>query len=426
MLKSKVIIGLVLLSLLGGCKSSTEKKIIKLERKIEKKRILIEESQAELAGMSQKLFYLKKEFAKEHANPNHKVNKEIDKKQAEITKLQNKIKEINQSIADAKMKMDTSVFKGEDLTKVVTVFSPQKRDFKKYIDLQGKVTSKENIIISAEAGGQIMSISVTEGQSVSKGQVVAVLNQDIIQKNIEELETALKLANDVYERQSRLWEQKIGSEVQYLQAKNNKESLEKKLETVKAQKSKSTIRAPFSGIIDKVFAKNGELAGPGAPIARIVNLNNVQVEAEVPESYIGKIKKGDNVEVFFPSLNETRTASIHSIGQVINPGNRTFNVEARLNNPGGALKPNLLSNLRLIEYASKDKFVVPSRLIQHDSESDYVYVVNNNNEVKKVLVQSGKSYNGETEILSGLVGTEKIINKGFKDVVEEDVVEIVQ
>lgn len=426
MLKSKVIIGLVLLSLMGGCKSSTEKKIIKLERKIEKKKVLIEESQAELAGMSQKLVYLKKELVKEQANPNHKVNKDIDKKQAEITKLQNKIKEINQSIADAKMKMDTSMFKGDNLSKIVTVFSPQKRDFKKFIDLQGKVTSKENVIISAEAGGQIMSISVSEGQSVSKGQVLATLDQDIIQKNIEELETALKLANDVYERQARLWEQKIGSEVQYLQAKNNKESLEKKLETVKAQRSKSTIRAPFSGIVDKVFAKNGELAGPGAPIARIVNLSTVQVEAEVPESYIGKIKKGDNVEVFFPSLNETRTASVNSISQVINPGNRTFNVEAKLNNPGGILKPNLLSNLKLVEYSSKDKFVVPSRLIQHDSESDYVYVVNSDNIVKKVLVQTGKTYSGDTEILSGLNGSEKIINKGFKEVVEDDVVEIVQ
>jgi RND family efflux transporter MFP subunit len=426
MFKKNIFILFIIVLVVGGCKSSTEKKIIKTERKIEKKKELIEKSQSDLAGLNQQLVYLKKELAQEQQNPSHKINKTIDKKQAEITKLQNKIKEINLSIYEARQQMDTTTIDRDDLLKVVTVFKPEIKEFKKYIELQGKVSSKENIIVSSEAGGQILSIPVTEGQSVSKGQVLASLDQEVMKNNISELETALNLANQVYERQARLWEQKIGSEIQYLQAKNNKESLEKKLETLKSQSSKMIIRAPFNGIIDKVFARSGELAGPGSAIARVVNLNTVQVVAEVPESYIGKIKKGDKVEVYFPSLEETRVANVKSISQVINPGNRTFNVEAILNNPGGVLKPNQLSNLKLIEYASTGKYVIPSRLVQHDSSSDYVYIVNGQNKVKKVLIKSGRTYQGQTEVLEGLSGDEKIIEKGFKDVVEDDVVEIVQ
>lgn len=426
MFRRNVLILLVMVFVVVGCKPSTEKKIIKTERKIEKKKELIEKSQSDLAGLNQKLVYLKKELAEEQQNPNHKINKTIDKKQAEITKLQNKIKEINLSIYEARKQMDTTSVGRDDLVKVVTVFNPIIKDFKKYIELQGKVTSKENIIVSAEAGGQILSIPVTEGQFVGKGQVLATLDQEVMQKNISELETALDLANQVYDRQARLWEQKIGSEIQYLQAKNNKESLEKKLETLKSQSSKMVVRAPFSGIVDKVFAKSGELAGPGSAIARVVNLSTVQVEAEVPENYIGKIKKGDKVEVYFPSLDETRIGNVQSISQVINPGNRTFNVEASLSNPGGVLKPNQLSNLKLVEYASVGKYVIPSRLVQHDSVSDYVFVVNGQNKVKKVLIKSGRTYQGQTEVLEGLSGDEKIVEKGFKDVVEYDVVEIVQ
>lgn len=391
MLKKNIAILFIVIIGAGGCKSTTEKKIIKTERKIEQTKEMIEESQSLLAGLTQELVYLKKELGNERLNPNHEINKTIDKNQAEITKLENQIKELNLSISEAKLKMDTSQSSGNDLIKAVTVFTPEKQTFNKYIELQGKVTSKDNVIVPAESGGLIRSIAVTEGQTVAKGQTLAVLDQEIMSKNISELETALDLANQVFERQTRLWEQKIGSELQYLQAKNNKESLEKKLETLNSQKSKMIVKAPFSGIIDLVFAKNGELAGPGTPIARIVNLSKVEVMAEVPENYIGKIKKGDNVEVFFPSLNETRNATVQSISQVINPGNRTFNVEAALSNPGSKLKPNLLSNLKLIEYSSKEKFVVPTKLLQHNSTNDYLFVVDKDNLVKRVIVEKGVS-----------------------------------
>ncbi len=420
-IKSFFSITLVVLVLASGCKPTTEKQIQKAERKITKNEEKVKKHMANIAGLEQKIKYLNVELEKERNAPNDKEIKRAEKRQKEIDDLEKKLLTLKKELDDNSSFKDNEVEIA--LSKPVTSFIPKKGTFNRYVELQGKVTSKESIIVASEAGGTIVSINVREGQNVSRGQALANLDKEIMTNSIIEIETALKLARDVFERQERLWNQNIGTEIQYLQAKNNVESLEKKLTTAQSQMAKTTVRSPIYGTIDEVFANSGELAGAGTPIARVVNLSKVQVEAEVPETYLGKFKRGDYVDVEFPSLNTTKKARISAIGQFINPGNRTFKIEMNIPNSGGVLKPNLLATVKLREYSSKGNFVIPSRIIQQDAQGNYVYAIDSSNTVKKVMLGLGKTYNGEAEIVSGLTGNENIIDKGYRDVVVGDIIE---
>ena len=350
-----------------------------------------------------------------------KLNRKIENSEEKITKHERKIAGFQQ-----RMRMlndiDTTVT-DHDHDKVVTTLIPERKGFSKYIDIQGAVTSKENIMVSSNSGGVLMSVRITEGQRISRGQIIAVVNSDVLQASIKEVESGLELATAVYERQHRLWEQEIGTEIQFLQAKNNKENLEKKLETLQVQLSDATVRSPISGLVDEVYGLQGQMVAPGSVIARIVNLKNVQVEAEVPESFIGIFKKGDLVDVYFASLDLNRSATIKAIGQVINPGNRTFKIEVDLPNSDGLLKPNLLATLKLKEYQSTDQILIPTKLIQDGSKGNFVYVIENDT-VRKKWLTVGESYNGESEIIEGLAGDEAIINLGFREVLEGDHVDV--
>jgi RND family efflux transporter MFP subunit len=341
-----------------------------------------------------------------------KIKTQIEEKRKEITDLEFKLKELNGQ--EDKI----------DISKFVTTIPASRQDFNMYIELPAKVYTDENIYVMAEIGGSIKALYASPGMPVKTGTPLAQIDDEIIRKNIDEVEGYYQLANDVYVRQKDLWDQKIGSEIQYLQAKNNKENLENKLATIKAQLAKTTVVSPISGVVDEVYGKYGQLTGPSTPLCRLVNLSKIYVEAEVAESYVGKFNKGDKVQVEYPSLNYAQLVPISSVTQQIDAANHTFKVRAYIPNPNGELKPNLLMTMKLIQYSSKNKVVIPTKFVQQGSTESYVMILGESDTVKRITVKTGQTYNGNTEILEGLNGNEQLIDLGYKTVVDGDKVTV--
>jgi membrane fusion protein, multidrug efflux system len=347
----------------------------------------------------------------------------IEKKKEKLAELREQVRTLNDGIAflEKEIAAADSTF-GQDLNiTLVTAISLQPRPFEHKAEFRGTVESRKNVLISAEIGGRINAIPVREGQSVSRGQVLAEIDAEVYRNRIAELNNALELATTVYERQEKLWAQKIGSEIQYLEAKNRKEGLEKQLTTAKSELNKAVIRAPFNGTIDQVPARVGELAAPGIPLVRMVSPQEMYIHADVSEAYIGKFKAGDKLEVFFPSQNQRVSSSISAVGQVINMDNRTFRLEVQLPRAGFDIKANQVVVLSLRDYAIDSALVIPTNLIQRDNEGEFVYVLDSEDGkqvAKKRHIQTGNSYKGETEILAGLKSQEQVVDKGFRDLSE--------
>ena len=243
----------------------------------------------------------------------------------------------------------------------------------------------------------------------------------IIRKSIAELKTSLELAKTVFEKQSKLWEQKIGTEVQYLQAKNNKESLEGKLATAYAQLDLAIVRAPFAGTVDQLPAQIGEMATPGIPLVRVVSTDQMYLKSDVSERFIGRFNAGDKVDILFPLIDKKLTSKISSVGQVINVENRTFEVEVALPKVDFIVKPNQVVVLQLRDYVNENAFAVPTRLIQRDEDGQYIYIVDKRatgSVARKVHITAGVSSDNQTEIIEGLKGDETIVDQGFRDLTE--------
>jgi RND family efflux transporter MFP subunit len=344
--------------------------------------------------------------------------KELENYKADIEDIKNKIRSLEDSI-----RVKGGVIVAPVDTISVSVVQANRDDLVQSVELAGKITSKQNVIVSTDIAGTIKNIKVREGQVVTAGQVIAELDDEVVKNNIAELRTALELSSAVFDRRKKLWDQSIGSEIDYLQAKNNKETLERKLETANSQLDKSYIKAPISGTIDEVFANTGEMATPGVRILRIINLSEVQVEVDVSEAYVGKVKKGDVVTVSFPALKIEKTAKVSAVGQVINPTNRTFKIEANINNSENLLKANLLANIRIVEGIQEGVVLVPTKLVQYSQSGTYVYVIENN-QVKKLEITTQETYDGKTVISEGLEGNELLVDKGFREVYDGAVVRI--
>lgn len=301
-------------------------------------------------------------------------------------------------------------------------------DFNHFIEVSGSIEALNDAFISPEMNGQIKKIYVEEGDYVQKGQKLAVLNTEVARKSIEELKTGLELAETMYKKQKKLWEDSIGSEIQFLQAKNNKETLEKKLETLNAQLEMSVITAPFSGMVEEVRQKDGEMGTPGFQIMQLVNLSKLKIISDVSEAYISKIDEGDTVHISFPSLEGYNFIKpIHRTGNVIKSGNRTFEIEIRLNNKNRKLKPNMICNIELNDYSNDSALIVPSIIIKKDLKGNFLFKTKEKEGkiiAEKVRVKTGKSYKDKTEILSGLKEGDKVIVKGYNLVSEGSELEI--
>lgn len=307
----------------------------------------------------------------------------------------------------------------------VTAAKVEVKDFNHYVEVQGNVVPAQDPgMASSETGGRIIELTVKEGDYVKKGALIAKIDLESIKKSIAQLDESLSLAEDMYKRQENLWNQKIGSEVQYLQAKSQVESLLKNKESLEYELTKANVYAPISGYVDMVMAKEGEMAGPGTPIVQILNTTNLKVVASIPEIYLGNVKKGEGVLLKFPALNEEQKGRVTSIGRTINSANRTFEVEASISSQNGLLKPNLLATMLVNDFEQKDAIVVPDQLILQDvSGADYVMVLEGNKAVKK-LVTMGRGYRNETIITSGLNGDETLLIKGARQVSNGDLVEV--
>lgn len=305
----------------------------------------------------------------------------------------------------------------------VTTINPKVQDFKHYIEVQGIIKADKSVELHPEIGGAITNIYVKEGQNVYSGQVLAQLDTSILNSNISQVETQLNLANTTFERQTRLWDQKIGSEMQYLQAKAQKEGLESNLKALKSQAKKMKIIAPFSGTIDQVFAKAGELASPQLPFLRLINLNKVYLESEITEAYLKNVKKGTEVIINFPSIQKEISSKISQVGNFINPNNRSFKTRVDIGNNSNDIKANQLADIKINDF-SVNGIVIPSNILQKDRDGNYfVYTISSKdsmNIVVKTTVIVGKEYKNLSYISNGLTENDLVIDKGSRIVKTDD------
>ncbi len=338
-----------------------------------------------------------------------------------INEYKTEIKKLNKKIAQLEKQLEI-MEKGESFVNAVKVntMTVHPTVFRHYFMATGSLEAIDEAYVSPQTSGQIEKMAVEEGDRVKKGDLLAKLDTDIIENNIKEVETALELAKITYEKQKELWSKKIGSEIQYLQAKNKYETLKTKLETLHSQYDLAFIKAPIDGYVDEVAQKIGEVATPGRVMFHIVNLNNLLVKAKVSEVYLPVIKEGDKIKISFPSLPDyTVDNTISRVGQVINPGDRTFFVESKIRNQNNLLKPNMLASLLINDYQSNNALTVPSYLIREDLNGSYLYVVQTENGKAKAVkryIKTGMSYQGTTEVLEGLHAGDSIITDGYNNV----------
>ena len=341
---------------------------------------------------------------------------ELTTKKAELVELKKQESEIKSKIST--LEKDIAKLSGKKVTnaQLVSITKISKSSFSHYIDVQAKVDGDENVTVNSQVPGSVTKINVSAGSTVSKGQVLAEIDNETFIKGLDELQTAREFANTVYLKQKNLWDQKIGTEIQYLQAKNTIESLDKKLATLNQQIEMTKIKSPINGVVDEVFLKMGQMAAPGMPGIRVVNMNKLKIKADIAESYISKVKTGDEVEILLPDLNQTIKAKLSYVGKVIDALNRTFNVEISLpSNP--SLHPNMVAVIKIADYTNTSTFVLPANVVQMTDEGTYVFVAENNIARKRNVV-AGKNYKGTIEITEGLNENDPIITTGFQDIVD--------
>ncbi|MBK9292224.1 MAG: efflux RND transporter periplasmic adaptor subunit [Bacteroidetes bacterium] len=301
--------------------------------------------------------------------------------------------------------------------------------FRHFFQASGTVVPMREAFISPEMSGQIREISVVEGQRVSRGQVLARLNTDVIAGNIAEVKTQLQLARDVFERQKRLWEQKIGSELQYLQAKNNLSALEDRLKTLEAQLDMAIVRSPIDGVVEKINQKKGELAMPGVQLMYVVSLNPLLVKADISESHAGAIRVGEPVIMRFAAYPDMQiTANISRVGNIVNKNNRTFEIEIQVTNPDLLLKPNMVAVIDINDFTAENSIVVPSRLIREDLKGKYLYVASEENGqrfARKRYINTDRLYLDSSRISEGLQAGDQIIVEGFNRVSDGSLLRVV-
>lgn len=338
-----------------------------------------------------------------------------------LMKVQSTVKTALQAVDNEMAELDTTQ---DQRLMTITTLALEPTRFEHFFEVQGVVETDQNVLIYPEVGAKITSISVKEGQEVAKGQVLMTMDSKIVRNQIAELKSRLQLAKTVFEKQQLLWEQKIGSEIQYLEAKNNYESLQQNIETLEAQQSLYTITAPFSGTVDEILPKVGEMANPAMPAMRLINMNGAYLKADVTERYLGQIQAGDSVMLHFPGVGVTSASHIERIGSYINPGNRTFKIRVNAGNSTEALRPNLLAEIKIRDYTADSVAVIPTSIIQMTpSGKEFVYIYQSGTAVKRTI-KTGMSYNGFMEVTEGLGGNEVLILKGARSVKDGDEVKV--
>lgn len=350
-------------------------------------------------------------------------------KKAQLERLKKEETELRAEMAGLLVKIDTLQAQQKRLigdsaeTGIsVAVITLKSEVFKNYIDVQGRVDADQNVSLSSEMPGTITKINVKTGDEVHVGQILAETDVRAINQMISDLQTNADLVNQIYEKQKNLWEQKIGTEVQFLQAKTNKESMEKKMITMQEQIRMSKIISPISGTVDAVDVKIGQAIAPGVPAIRVINFSNLKVKADVAESYASKIKKGNEVIIHFPDTQDSVIAKVDFVSRAINNSSRTFSVEVLLDNKK-EYHPNMVARLSINDYQSPETAItIPIRAIQKDENNEEFVYVANGNTAKKQLVKIGKTYSGKAEIISGLKAGDILVTLGYDIINDGDAI----
>jgi RND family efflux transporter MFP subunit len=305
---------------------------------------------------------------------------------------------------------------------LITTFAAKESEFIHYVELQGNVDTKKNLLIYPEYSGIMTNVFVIEGQKVTKGQTLAKIDDGGLSQQVAQLQIQADLAKTTFERQKRLWDQNIGSEIQYLQSKSSFESQQKAVNQLQQQVARTIVKAPFSGIIDDVITDQGSVVSPGqTALFRIVNLDDMYIETDVPESYITSVSEGKIVQVDFPVLGTTMDAKIRQASSFINPANRTFKVEVAISNKDKNIKPNLTAKLRINDYTNEKAILIPLSIISENAKGEqYVYTITNKKDslatAKRTIITTGKTQGDDIEVLSGLNNDDEIIQEGARSV----------
>ncbi|MCJ8165437.1 efflux RND transporter periplasmic adaptor subunit [Pontibacter sp. E15-1] len=347
-----------------------------------------------------------------------------DNKENRLAELKQEREKLDQEIAtlEAGLKGDGKTVARDKKTVPVSVTTIGQDTFRHYVEVQGRVDFDQNVFVSPKVGGVLTSMRVSRGDRVSKGQTMATIDAQVLEQSIAELKTRLELAQIGFEKQQNLWNQKIGTEMQYLTAKNNKEALERSLAILQQQRDQFNVKSPISGVVDDVVPNAGEAVAPGMGIIRVVNTQDGKIVAEVSEAYQARISKGDNAVVYFPDLDKEVEMTVDVVSQFINPTSRAFTVELRFKNGSDiTLRPNMVAVVRIQDYSKAGVVVLPVNLVQHDENKAYVYVARKEGDrfvaVRKEI-ETGMDYNGKVEVLNGLSGSEQVITAGFQSLNE--------
>lgn len=341
--------------------------------------------------------------------------------------LNEKREELNarQKSLSAEIKLLDSALSALDSNKklpLVSTMVVEPKAFHHFLELQGNVMTKQNVLIYPEMAGTLYRVYVKEGDFVRKGQLLGLIDDGGVGSQLEQLKAQAQLAETTFERQERLWEQKIGSEIQYLQAKTNFEATKNAVAQAQSQLGKSTLRAPFSGIIDEVIQEQGTVVNPvsGQAVFRIVNLKNMYIEVDVPENYLGDITKGKDVKVYFPVLGDSVTTTVRQTGNFINPTNRSFSVEMGIPNEDGMIKPNLTARVAINDYSSESAILIPQSIISENAAGEqYVYVTEKSGASdalvsRKNIIATGRTQGDLIEVLEGLQAGDQVIIEGAR------------
>ena len=350
----------------------------------------------------------------------------------QIRKKKSELDAEQQALASQLKQLETKIKDLDPQEKIplITTFVAKEDVFNHFVELQGNVSTKQNLVIYPEYSGILTRVYVKEGQHVSKGQTLAKIDDGGLSQQVAQLQIQADLAKTTFERQERLWNQKIGSEIQYLQTKSTYEAQEQAVSQLQQQIGKTIVRAPFSGTIDDVITEQGSVVSPGqSQLFRIVNLKNMYIETDVPERYVSDVVPGKNVHVEFPILGKSMDAKIRQAGNFINPANRTFKIEVAIPNGDKTIKPNLTAKLKINDYTVEAAIMIPQNIISENAEGQqYVYTITSKNDykakAKRVFIETGKTQGDLIEVLSGLGDGDEIIEEGARSVKDGQEVKI--
>jgi membrane fusion protein (multidrug efflux system) len=356
-------------------------------------------------------------------------SKDLEKIKEKRAKVQSDLDKVTAQLA----KLDLAIGELDTLKKLPLVKFIHVKDtvFKHYIEVNGKVNTNENVIVTPEFSGVLVQLNVKAGQNVGRGQVLGKVDDGGLSAQLAQAEAQYALSKTTFERQKNLWDQKIGSEMQFLQAKTAMNSQQKVIEQIRAQINKTYIRAPFSGTVDEVLIERGQVVGPGTSLFRVVSIRDMFVEAKVPEAYLQNLKQGATVNVNISSLGKTYQGKIRQISKNIDPTNRTISVEVQVPNSDQLLRPNQIAILQIEDYVNKNAIVISEDMVVEKPSGMVVYTLSdklssdNQGVVKEVAVTIGKKQGNQVEILTGLTPNDKVIKDGAKGLQNQTKVQVI-